>query len=675
MVIEHHPFNGLPPLPLGDRPGPDTIARHYYCDVVVIGMGDSGRTAAAEAKNAGKRVITLDAADGQEVIGIYPGPLVAARTEDGMLHVHPHEEIVVATGAAEIHPVAPGNHLAGLVTARAATRLAAAGVNLGRVVAVGVPPEGLAAEQAEGELVRFEEVSDGGGHVAAVVMRDGKGGERRIACDTVSLGLGLYPRDALLRMSHGLGAGVIVRAVGDAARDSDLPPCPMAGLVCHCAGTTVDDLASVHGRGFHELELVKRATLAGTGACQGAVCLPHIRSFLASRGESLQPPFTARPVTRQLTLGEVAAGAYHQATPRTALDGEHRRLGAQMERMGGWWRPWNYGDTIREYWAVREAVSLGDVSTLGKMIVSGPDALELLERLYPTKISTLKPGRSRYVLLLDERGYVMDDGMICRDDEPRFILTFTSGGSTFAEMWVRDWAESWKLDVRLLNQTMSLGAINVTGPLAGRLLARAGLNDPPAFLHHLTAVVVGVKCRVFRLSFTGEVSYELHHSAADSVVLWRGLLKLGADLGVKPHGVEALFKLRLEKGHILVGQDTDFDSTPRRLNHEWAVKLDKPDFVGRQAILRTDKIPLDRQLTGFEMEGPAPFEGALIWKGADYAGYITSSTFSPALGKSVMLGWLKLREGELPVEVTIDGRPARRVPTPFYDPEGSRARA
>jgi sarcosine oxidase subunit alpha len=134
-----------------------------------------------------------------------------------------------------------------------------------------------------------------------------------------------------------------------------------------------------------------------------------------------------------------------------------------MERMGGWWRPWNYGgaagqdrDAVwREYEAVRHAVSLGDVSTLGKILVSGPDALELLERLYPTRVATIQPGRMRYALLLDDRGYVLDDGMICREDETRFLLTFTSGGATFAELWVRDWVEAFGLDVRIMNVTLS----------------------------------------------------------------------------------------------------------------------------------------------------------------------------------------------------------------------------
>ena len=138
-----------------------------------------------------------------------------------------------------------------------------------------------------------------------------------------------------------------------------------------------------------------------------------------------------------------------------------------MDRFGSWWRPWHYGDAVAEYWAVREGVSIGDVSTLGKLVVSGPDVVEFLERLYPCHVADIKPGRSRYALLLNERGHVMDDGMILREAETRFVLTFTSGGAANAEMWVRDWVETWGLRVHVLDRTMSLAAINVTGPLAG----------------------------------------------------------------------------------------------------------------------------------------------------------------------------------------------------------------
>jgi glycine cleavage system aminomethyltransferase T len=669
--VEPHPNGGpLPPLESrGDRPL--VMARTTHCDVVVIGQGPAGRSAAAHARAAGKHVVTLDSDEGQDAIGIYPGPLVVARTADGMLQLYPRDEIVVATGAAEIQPVVRGNDLRGLLTARAAAAVARARIDLGRVVAIGTPPQGVLAEHAGGTLIRFESAAHDVLRVGAVVMRDDDGRERRLPCDTVSLGLGLTPRDALLRMARGMN----VRGVGDVLLPPTIPPCPTAGTVCPCSGVTVDDLTSVYARGFRELELVKRATLAGTGPCQGMACVPHVRAFLAAQGHALQPPFTARPVTRQLTLGEVAAGAQHVATPRTALDAEHRALGAKMERLGGWWRPWHYGDVAAEYHAVRNAVSICDVSTLGKMLVSGPGALALLEHLYPLPLSTLKIGRSRYVLLLDERGYVMDDGMVCRDAESRFMLTFTSGGSTFAELWVRDWAESLGLDTRVMNQTMALGAINVTGPHAKALLARAGVADPPAFLHHTMTDVAGVRCRILRLSFTGEVSFELHHATADSVELWRRLLALGADLGIRPHGLEALMILRLEKGHLIVGQDTDFDSTPRRLRHEWAVRLDKPAFVGRSAVERTNRLPLDRQLCGLEMDGAAPPEGATMWRDGEFAGYVTSSAWSPVLGRSVMLAWVRLDGGQLPESVTIDSRLARLTSTPFFDPEGLRARA
>ena len=440
LLVARHPASGYPAMPDGQQAGPVVAMRHLHCDVVVIGQGESGIGAAGHARAAGAEVVTLDAGAGQEVIGIYPGPLVVARLTDGsgMLSVHPRGEIIVATGAAEIQPVAPGNHLAGIVTARAATLLARAGVALGKVAAVGALPEGVAAQQAEGTLLRFE----GESTVTGVVTRDADGVEHAYPCDTAAVGLGLHPRAALARM----GAGLNVRAVGGAARESDIPPCPVAGVLCACAKVQVSDMQSVWERGFTELELVKRATLAGTGACQGMGCVPHIRSFLADRGGVLQAPFTARPVTRQITIGEIAAGAYHAAAPRSALDAEHRALGAKMDRVGGWWRPWTYGagtaGALEEYWAVREAVSLGDVSTLGKMLVSGPDALALLEHLYPTQVSTIKTGRSRYALLLDDRGYVLDDGLIARDSDTRYALTFTSGGATTAELWVRDWAES-----------------------------------------------------------------------------------------------------------------------------------------------------------------------------------------------------------------------------------------
>lgn len=665
MVVERHPAQGAPPLPPIDSGGVETSIRYLFCDLCVIlfGADKEGEAIAEKARAEGKSVVVLDSEQGQDAVAIYPGPLVVARSDDEMLHVQVKQEIVVATGSAEIQPAVPGSELAGLLTTRAAERLHAAGLDLGKVVVVGKPPANVVHQLAAGELVRFEGED---GRVRAVVTTEGT-----YPCQTAVVGLGHHPRDQLALM--GADLSVPVTAVGEAAREADVPCCPREGVICPCSGIKVADLDFTWESGFREMELIKRSTLAGTGACQGMTCLPYLRSFIQGKGGELQPRFTARPMTRQPTLGEIAAGAHHAPDLRTALHDEHLQLGARMERSGPWWRPWNYGDPLGEYWAVREGVSLMDVSTLGKMILSGPGALEFLEKVYPTRVSTLKPGRSRYVLMLDERGYIFDDGLLAKESETRYSLTFTSSGSSHAEMWLRDWAAGFDCDIRLLNQTYTLGAINVTGPLSGKLLG--GFTELPRFLGFLDAEVAGVPCRIYRLSFTGELSYELHHPAQHSVKLWRALMEAGKPLGIRPHGLEVLDLLRLEKGHIIVHQDTDFDSTPRRVDHEWMVKMDKEFFLGRHALTRTNSLDLDKKLVGLVMEGEtAPVQGTSIYFGEQYAGFLTSSAYSPALDKVVMMGHLYLFEDELPEEVTVDGRPARRVSLPFYDKEGARAR-
>ncbi|CAB4536234.1 MAG: hypothetical protein F2534_00030 [Actinobacteria bacterium] len=658
LRVRRHPAVGAPPLrldppanPVTSPSQPEVRVQRVHADVAVIGAGTSGTAAAEEARTAGRDVLVLDGDAGDDVVGVYPGPMVVVRRDDHVLHVHAHD-VVIATGAAELHPVCPGNMLRGILTAGAADLLRARGVDLGRTATIDLA-----------DLARFDGAD---GRVTAVVRHDGTSEP----CDTAIVTAATRaPRDLLARMVD----DPRVRVVGPAAQRFDLPPAPVDGVVCPCSKITVEDLQGVWDKGFQHIELVKRAALCGTGTCQGGVCMPHLRAFVTDRSGEPAAPFTGRPASRQLTIAEAAADVHLDAFRRTALHHEHLALGAQMDRFGGWWRPWHYGDAMREYWAVREGVSLGDVSTLGKMIVTGPDVVEALERLYPTTIADIRPGRSRYVLLLNERGHVIDDGMVCREDEHRFVLTFTSGGAASAEAWVRDWVETWNLDVRIMDRTVSLGAINVTGPLAGELLRRVGVEEPPRFLQHRHLSVAGVDCHVMRLSFTGEASFELHHPVAHSVELWRALMEAGRDLNVVPHGLQALFALRLEKGHVIIGMDTELDTTPRRIGMEWAVKMDKPYFVGRTSLGRTEPLPDHRRLFGYTMEGPAPVEGAPISVGNRIVGHVTSSFTSPATGRAVMLGWQK--HTPFADTVTIDGRTATVTPVPFYDPEGSRARA
>ena len=674
-VVKRHPALGGPTIAALDttetRQQFDHIpVRRETADLVVIGAGDSGGAAAAvDGDDAGRLVTILDTRDGNEVVGIYGGPTVIVRTRDGMRHIRA-TDVIVATGAAELHPVCEGSMLAGIYTPTAARKLRDASVNLGNMVAIGGTGIDMPGRHIEGTIVSFV----GTDRVIAVVTEDADGNQDAHPCDSVVVGLGLSPRDLLLRMT----SDPHVTIVGPAAQKFALPACPDRGVVCPCSKTTVDDLNGVWDKGFNELELMKRSSLAGTGTCQGAVCGPYLRSYVAERSGEVPEMFTARPASRQITLAEAGAGVYPDPFRRTGLHEENLAAGGNLDRFGNWWRPWNYGDHEGEYHAVRNAVSLGDVSTLGKMIVDGPDSVALLERLYPTTISDIKPGRSRYVLLLNERGHIIDDGMVCRETDTRFVLTFTSGGAANAEAFVRDWIETWNLDVHALDRTMSLGAINVTGPRSGELLKRVGVENPPKFLQHHHGEVAGVPCHIMRLSFTGEASFELHHAADRSAELWRSLMAAGADMGIKPHGLQTLFGLRLEKGHIIVGMDTEMDTTPKRVNMDWAVKMSKPYFVGRAALERTAKLPDQRRLHGFTMDGDAPVEGTPIVVDGEIHGHVASSFTSPTLGHAIMLGWLKKGaslDGEPNTEVTIGGRTATVVEPPFFDHEGARARA
>ena len=211
-------------------------------------------------------------------------------------------------------------------------------------------------------------------------------------------------------------------------------------------GTTVADLGDAVGPRLHRARAAQ-ALEPGLSRHVPGRRLPAQRPLVDRRPDRRRPRAVHRPARRRAR----SRWPRPPPTPTSTPSGGRRsttstsRLGARMDRFGGWWRPWHYGDAVAEYWAVREGVSIGDVSTLGKLVVSGPDVVELLERLYPCHVADIKPGRSRYALLLNERGHVMDDGMILRESETRFVLSFTSGGAANAEMWVRDWIDVWGL--------------------------------------------------------------------------------------------------------------------------------------------------------------------------------------------------------------------------------------
>ncbi len=661
------------------------------------------------------------------VVGIYEGPLVPVVAADHLHLMHP-ARVVVATGAVEHHPVFEGSDLVGVFLGRGATRLAGGhGLQIASTAvfagSTGESLEHLETLRRSGvRIVRAVTSAElaphlpsdvpvtvggrviaarGAGRVNAVVIESALG-RQVVTCDALVLSLGLAPRSNLLRQGTGLGVvgagdvvapGCSLEAAAESGRlagagatppsvDAALPVCGSAGFVCPCEDVTVADFERAWSEGFQSTELLKRYTTLTMGPCQGALCHPHLRALVEKQGKVslFSAPTTARPPARPVRLADVSAGQHFAIEQHTSLHKRHLELGAHMEWAGAWKRPQTYGDVLKEYWSVRSGVSLMDVGTLGKFIVAGEHATEFLERIYPCHVHDIREGAIRYTLLLNEAGYLIDDGIICPIGNGRYYLTVTSSGSEQAEAWFQDWADTWRMEVHIVNQTAQFGAINVAGPRARDLLSKlsSGPIDAKSLPYGRSKemAIAGIHCRVFRVGFVGELSFELHHQSSQSVHLWDALLSEGAPLGIGLHGLDALRLLRLEKAHILVGQDTDFDTTPAKLGMEWAIKMDKAYFVGRKALESNSSGSIKQKLVPIAFQGPqAPPEGAALQVGNTCVGFLTSSRFSPVLKQGVGLGWVRRHEGSFPKALSAGSIPGSVVSEPFYDPKGERLRA
>jgi len=727
---------GIGRLPMGRAPRlrPATT---LHADVLVVGGGVAGLAAAAEAASDGRRVVVVDEgrlgekpwdpvtierieslaasarAAGAEIlerhtaVGLYEGPFVPVVGPDETLHVEAGR-VIAATGAVEAHAVFPGNDLPGVFLARGAARLAGRhGVAPGRRAALVTTTDegastasvlrdaGMEVEAIEGSVVAAE----GRRRVRAVVV-DTVTGPRRIACDTLVLSLGWAPRDALLRMGTDdevLGAGDVVipgcsieaaeesgrraaRGQTDPPVDAPIVPFASDGYVCLCEDVSLHDLERSWAEGWRSSEILKRYTTTTMGPCQGAVCGRLLASFAGARADAVATRgtrTTARPPARPLALEDLAAGVDEVIERRTSLHERHLELGGRPIHSGAWMRPSTFGDVREEIRSVRERVGLMDVGTLAKFLVAGRDAEELLDRILPTRVRGLAPGRSRYAIVLSEAGYVVDDGLIAALGDGRFFLCTTSGGAASMEAWLRDRIDRWALHAHLLDQTSELGAILVAGPTARSVLERLTEDDVSAttlpHMAHARITVAGVRCRALRVGFVGELGFELHHPRSRGPELYDALLEAGRTEGVQPFGLDALDVLRLEKGHIYLGQDTLPDDHPEKLGLSWAVDGDKEDFVGKHALERMFAIPPERKLVGLRIEG-APARGIPLSSGGRVVGRVTSAARSDAVGATVGLGWLRGNDGTFPTDLRAGDAVARVVPTPFYDPEGERLR-
>jgi len=460
--------------------------------------------------------------------------------------------------------------------------------------------------------------------------------------------------------------------------------------------------------GFESVEHVKRYTALGFGTDQGklgningmAILANALDQTIAETGTTI-----FRPSYTPTTFGAIAGrdvNALFDPERYTAMHRWHVEHGAEFENVGQWKRPWYFpqqGETMqaavnRECLAVRNSVGMLDASTLGKIDIQGPDAAEFITRMYTNSYLKLAPGKCRYGVMLKEDGMIFDDGVCACLGDNHYLMFTTTGGAAGVLAWLEIWQQTeWpELQVYFTSVTDHWATATVTGPNARRVIAKVCQdidlsNEAFAFMDWRDGTVAGVKARVFRISFTGELSYEVNVPAHYGRHIWQALIEAGEEFSMTPYGTETMHVLRAEKGFIIVGQDTDGSMTPADMNMDWVVGKKKTfSFIGKRSLQRSDTLRENRkQFVGLKtVDGQAVLpEGAQVVFDAkqkipmSMQGHVTSSYYSAYLGHSIALAVVKGGLGRMGQVVhcpLADGRiiAAEIVSSVFYDPKGER---
>ncbi|MGW1359101.1 sarcosine oxidase subunit alpha family protein [Streptomyces chartreusis] len=470
---------------------------------------------------------------------------------------------------------------------------------------------------------------------------------------------------------------------------------------------TVDDLARATGAGLRSVEHTKRYTTAGTANDQGrtsGVLAGGIVAELLGVDVSELGTTTFRPPYIPVSFAALAGrdrGALSDPVRTTALHEWHAAHGALFENVGQWKRPWYYplagedmeAAVLRECRATRESVGFMDASTLGKIDVQGPDAAVFLDRLYTNMMSTLKVGMIRYGVMCRPDGMVFDDGTVIRVAQDRFLVTTTTGNAAAVLDWIEEWHQTeWpELKVHCTSVTEQWATVALVGPKSREVLGSlapelAVANDDFPFMAWRGTTVAGIAARVCRISFSGELAYEINVSPWQALALWEAVYEAGAPYGITPYGTETMHVLRAEKGYPIIGQDTDGTVTPQDLGMSWVVSKKKPDFIGKRSYARADTARPDRKhLVGLLPEDPGTFlpegthliaDGVLLTPPVPMLGHVTSSYRSAALGRTFALALVKGgrdRIGERLFAPVGDRLVPVTVASPvLYDPEGAR---
>ena len=456
----------------------------------------------------------------------------------------------------------------------------------------------------------------------------------------------------------------------------------------------VEDIVNAVNDGYEHVQLVKRYSTAGMGPSQGRhSALALARLVAVTRGISVSETgvTTARPPFSAELLAHSAGRVFYPAK-RSNMHYRHIELGAQMMQAGVWYRPAFYGlkrDRDRliqaEVSNVRTNVGIIDVSTLGGIEVRGTDAAEFLNRMYTFGFIKQPVGKARYALQINEAGVVIDDGVACRLERDHFYVTATTGGVDGVARSMLKWNAQWRLSVDIANVTSAYCAINIAGPNARRVLedlcqdVDIGAEHFP-YMAVRQGTIAGISVRLIRVGFVGELGYELHAPQQYGEALWDILMKAGEAYGIAPFGVEAQRLLRLEKGHIIVGQDTDAMTHPLEINMGWAVSKVKPFYVGIRSLQELEKAGLKRVLAGFlikDRQAPAPLESHLVIDKGEMIGRVTSFHYSATLKAIIGLAYVPPQRGHPgeAISIKVEGGVlvnAEIVQLPFYDPDNLR---
>ncbi len=471
--------------------------------------------------------------------------------------------------------------------------------------------------------------------------------------------------------------------------------------------STAKDVKLALREGFKSIEHVKRYTTTGMGTDQGKLSNMHALGIIAdttgtNMGElgttTFRPPYT--PLTFGAIVGR-NVGEFFDHTRRTAIHDWHVENKAEFENVGQWKRPWYFpknGETMyqavqRESKAARESAGILDASTLGKIDIQGEDASEFLNRVYTNAWSKLAIGKCRYGLMLNEDGMVYDDGVTTRLGENHYIMTTTTGGAANVLSKLEDYLQTeWpELNVYLTTVTDQYSTMSICGPNSKKIIKKIipSLDLSDQSFPHMSfknSKIDNVNCRIMRISFTGEHSYEINIQSNYAKDVWERCMEAGKEFNITPYGTETMHLLRAEKGFIITGQDTDGTLTPSDLQMDWIIGKKKYDFIGKRSLYRSDTIREDRkQLVGLLTDDPKEIleEGAQLVesleKPIDMLGHVTSSYFSPNLNKSIALAVVrsgkKLKGKKLIVPMQNKNINVTITDTVFYDKENKRLNA